>query len=59
MNDHDYIQLEVLYGAHNYRPLDDVLNRGKGVWVWDVEGNRCRKGRNRIYFMIFLRKALV
>ena len=29
MNDHDYIQLEVLYGAHNYKPLDDVLNRGR------------------------------
>ncbi len=40
MNDQDYIQLEELYGAHNYKPLNVVLNRGKGVWVWDVEGNR-------------------
>lgn len=40
MKDQDYIQLEELYGAHNYKPLDVVLNRGKGVWVWDVEGNR-------------------
>ncbi len=36
----DYIALEDQYGAHNYKPLDVVLDRGKGVWVWDVEGNR-------------------
>ena len=34
------IALEEQYGAHNYKPLDAVLNRGKGIWVWDVEGNR-------------------
>jgi ornithine--oxo-acid transaminase len=34
------IDLEERYGAHNYRPLDVVLARGAGVWVWDVEGNR-------------------
>jgi ornithine--oxo-acid transaminase len=28
------------YGAHNYHPLDIVLCRGEGVWVWDVDGNR-------------------
>jgi len=27
-------------GAHNYKPLDVVLSRGRGVWVWDVDGNR-------------------
>ncbi|MEM7172226.1 MAG: ornithine--oxo-acid transaminase [Pseudomonadota bacterium] len=27
-------------GAHNYKPLDVVLNRGEGVWLWDVDGNR-------------------
>jgi len=32
--------LENEYGARNYRPLDVVLTRGKGVWVWDVEGKR-------------------
>ncbi len=36
----DYIQLEDLYGAHNYKPLDAVLSKGEGIWVWDVEGNR-------------------
>ncbi len=36
----DYIDLEEKYGAHNYRPLDVVLCRGQGVWVWDVEGRR-------------------
>ncbi|HET9947927.1 MAG TPA: ornithine--oxo-acid transaminase [Longimicrobiales bacterium] len=28
------------YSAHNYHPLPVVLERGEGVWVWDVEGNR-------------------
>jgi ornithine--oxo-acid transaminase len=36
----DYIRLESEYGARNYRPLDVVLNKGKGVWVWDVDGHR-------------------
>lgn len=40
MNKNDYIQLEEEYGAHNYCPLDVVLTRGEGVWVWDVEGKR-------------------
>jgi ornithine--oxo-acid transaminase len=35
-----YIELEDRYNAHNYHPLDVVLARGEGVWVWDVEGNR-------------------
>jgi ornithine--oxo-acid transaminase len=36
----ELIDLEDRYGAHNYLPLDVVLSRGEGVWVWDVEGNR-------------------
>src|SRR5512136_2024905 len=36
----DYISLEDQYGAHNYQPLDVVLVKGEGVWVYDVEGNR-------------------
>jgi len=40
MDQQYYINLEDKYGAHNYKPLDVVLNRGKGVWVWDVEGNK-------------------
>jgi ornithine--oxo-acid transaminase len=35
-----YIQLEKQYGAQNYKPLNVVLSRGKGIWVWDVDGNR-------------------
>ena len=35
-----HIQLEDKFGAHNYKPLDVVLNRGEGVWVWDVDGNK-------------------
>jgi len=36
----DFIELEELYGAHNYNPLDVVIERAEGVWVYDVEGNR-------------------
>ncbi len=35
-----FIDVEDLYGAHNYKPLDVVLERGKGIWLWDVEGNK-------------------
>ncbi|MCF8104476.1 MAG: ornithine--oxo-acid transaminase [Desulfohalobiaceae bacterium] len=35
-----FIDLEERYGAHNYKPLDVVLTRGRGVWVWDVDGNK-------------------
>jgi ornithine--oxo-acid transaminase len=40
MNTQAFIQLEERYGAMNYRPLDVVLTRGQGIWVWDVEGRR-------------------
>jgi ornithine--oxo-acid transaminase len=35
-----YIDLESRYGAYNYKPLDVVLQRGEGIWVWDVDGKR-------------------
>ena len=34
------IALEDKYGAHNYHPLPVVLNKGEGVYVWDVEGKK-------------------
>jgi ornithine--oxo-acid transaminase len=34
------IELEERYGAHNYHPLSVVLDKGQGVYVWDVEGKR-------------------
>ena len=40
MTSEDYINLEDKYGAHNYHPLDVVIDRGEGVWVWDVEGKK-------------------
>jgi len=40
MRTEDYIELENLYGAHNYHPLDVVIQRAKGVWVYDVEGRK-------------------
>ncbi len=39
-NTKQFIDLEEKYGAHNYHPLPVVLNRGEGVFVWDVDGNR-------------------
>jgi ornithine--oxo-acid transaminase len=35
-----FIELEDQYGAHNYHPLNVVLERGEGVWVYDVDGNK-------------------
>ncbi len=40
MNSNYYIELENTYGAHNYLPLDVVIERGEGVWLYDVEGIR-------------------
>lgn len=40
MRTQDFIEIEERYGAHNYHPLDVVISRGEGVWVYDVDGNR-------------------
>jgi ornithine--oxo-acid transaminase len=40
MTSKDYISLEEKYGAHNYHPLDVVIERAEGVWVYDVEGKK-------------------
>ena len=40
MKTQDFVELEEKYGAHNYHPLDVVLEKGDGVWVYDVEGNK-------------------
>ena len=39
-NSEYFINLEDEYGAHNYHPLDVVLTKGEGVWVYDVDGNK-------------------
>ena len=36
----EFMNLEHAYGAHNYHPLPVVLTKGKGVFVWDVEGKK-------------------
>jgi len=36
----DYIKLDEKYSAHNYHPLDIVLAKGKGIWVYDVAGKK-------------------
>ena len=35
-----FIELDERYGAHNYAPLDLVVERAEGVWLWDVDGRR-------------------
>ncbi len=40
MKTQDYIEIENKYGAKNYKPLDVVIEKGEGVWVWDVEGKK-------------------
>ncbi|OQX87672.1 ornithine--oxo-acid transaminase [candidate division KSB1 bacterium 4484_87] len=40
MTSKDFIETEDKYGAHNYKPLDVVITRGKGVWLEDVDGNK-------------------
>ena len=40
MNSNDYIALEEEYGAHNYHPLDVVIERAEGVWLYDVDGKK-------------------
>ncbi len=40
MNTQEYIALEDQYGAHNYHPLDIVISRAEGIWVYDVDGRK-------------------
>ncbi len=40
MDTNDLIQIEDLYGAHNYHPLDVVINKAQGIWMYDVEGRK-------------------
>jgi ornithine--oxo-acid transaminase len=40
MNSQKFIKLDDIYSAHNYHPLDVVIERAEGVWVYDVEGNK-------------------
>jgi ornithine--oxo-acid transaminase len=39
-NSQYFIDLENQFGAHNYHPLPVVLDKGEGVYVWDVEGKK-------------------
>lgn len=36
----DYIEIEEKFGAHNYQPLDVVIDKAEGVWVYDVDGKK-------------------
>ncbi len=40
MNTQEFIKMEDQYGAHNYHPLDVVIEKAEGVWVYDVDGKR-------------------
>ena len=40
MKTENFIQIENEFGAHNYKPLDVILTKGQGIWVWDIDGNK-------------------
>lgn len=40
MNTEHYVELDETYSAHNYHPLDVVIARGEGAWVYDVDGHK-------------------
>ncbi|MCB0102972.1 MAG: ornithine--oxo-acid transaminase [Anaerolineales bacterium] len=40
MNTQEFIEIEDQYGAHNYHPLDVVIEKAEGVWVYDVDGKK-------------------
>ncbi len=40
MNSKEYMELESIYGAHNYHPIPVVIAKAEGPWVWDVEGKK-------------------
>ena len=40
MNSKELIDLEDKFGAHNYHPLDVILAKGEGIWLYDLEGNK-------------------
>ena len=40
MNTQQYVELDETYSAHNYHPLDVVIERGEGAWVYDVDGHK-------------------
>ena len=40
MQTSDFIEIEEKYGAHNYHPLDVVIQKAEGVWVYDVDGKK-------------------
>ena len=40
MQTRDFIEIEEKYGAHNYHPLDVVIQKAEGVWVYDVDGKK-------------------
>jgi ornithine--oxo-acid transaminase len=40
MKTKQYVAIEDKFGAHNYHPLDVVIHKAKGIWVWDVDGRK-------------------
>ncbi|MFP4369390.1 MAG: aminotransferase class III-fold pyridoxal phosphate-dependent enzyme, partial [Candidatus Kapaibacterium sp.] len=40
MKSQELIKIENEYGAHNYHPLDVVVEKARGIWVYDVDGNK-------------------
>jgi ornithine--oxo-acid transaminase len=48
-NSQQLMEMEDKYGAHNYHPLPVVLEKGEGVFLWDVEGKKIL----RLFISIF------
>jgi ornithine--oxo-acid transaminase len=40
MKSKELIGIEDRLGAKNYKPLDVILSKGQGIWVWDVDGKK-------------------
>ena len=57
-----FVALEDEVGAHNYHPLDVVIERADGIWVWDVDGNKyldCLAQQSQAEFCFSLLVTLV
>ena len=53
MTSKDYMQREDQYGAHNYHPLPVVLEKGEGIYLYDIEGNKYIDGVASLWTNVF------
>lgn len=54
-----FLDLESKYGCHNYAPLEVVIERGEGVYVWDCEGTSVfTQGKNILIFFLLTQQLI-